>query len=479
MIRLRQERGMAMVVALLVTFVVMILSTVVIQQAIHNTTQSGHDRDRVLAVDAAEAGVDWFYNYLQTTPITDIAASPYPSASPVSQTMATAPATAQFDAYAVYYDAAGQEMVPSTFSNDNYPASVFIRSVGSVNGKHSRAMETMVKLTPVYGGFGAAIITENSLSLQNNLTLNGNVTSDADIYINSGDLVIRNQPNIYGSVYIVDGSATLDGNSNIRQDLWAYDAVTINNPSMVTDDVISSVGSVTGNNGTVGADATAYTAVSGVDVGGTTTVGVLQGHPPSYSLPRICWDTIPGICDGTSTSWVTDGYYNPGTFTSCDAAKAYILSNPTPPAPYTGIVVRITPTCAISFANKTKVTLNGDLAVFTDGSISFSQNNTWTGSGSRKKLLLIDNYRSGLVCSGGAYDITTSNNTDFVNADVLFYSPCTINMNNQNVNFGGQVIGGTVNIANQFTLNFVPVKVPGAGEITSFKEDIAYIREVK
>jgi len=42
-----------------------------------------------------------------------------------------------------------------------------------------------------------------------------------------------------------------------------------------------------------------------------------------------------------------------------------------------------------------------------------------------------------------------------------------------------QVLGGTVNINNQFTMNYVPVKVPGAGEVTGFNEDIAYIREVK
>ncbi|MEW6059938.1 MAG: pilus assembly PilX N-terminal domain-containing protein [Actinomycetota bacterium] len=477
MTRIKQERGMAMVVALLVTFVVMVLSTIVVQQAIHNTTQSGHNRDRVLAVNAAEAGVDWFYNYIQTTTLADIAVNPYTSANPMSQAMATAPTTAEFEAYAVYYDEDGEVMDPSTFSDINPPASVFVRSVGSVGGQQSRAIETLVKLRPVYGGFGAAIVTMNGLSLQNNLTLNGFTTSDADVYINSGDLVIRNQPNIFGSVYVVDGSASLDGNSNIRQNLWAYEDVSIDNPSMVTYDVMSSTGAISGNGGEVGADATAYTAINGVDVGGTSTVGVLQGHPPSYSMPKICWDTIPGVCEGTSSAWAAEGYYNPGTFGSCDAAKAYILSNPTPPVGYTGIVVRITPTCALSFSDK--VTLNGDLAIFTDGSISFANNNTWTGAGSEKTLLLIDNYRSGLVCSTGAYDISTSNKTDFVNANVLFYTPCTITLENRNVDFGGQVIGGTVNIKNQFTLNFVPVKVPGAGEITGFDEDIAYIREVK
>ena len=70
------------------------------------------------------------------------------------------------------------------------------------------------------------------------------------------------------------------------------------------------------------------------------------------------------------------------------------------------------------------------------------------------------------------------NNTNFnANSQVFFYSPCTVNMNNQN-NFYGQVMGDPVNIGNQWTMTFRPVLVPGYGTVSSFKEDIAYVREV-
>ncbi len=49
-------------------------------------------------------------------------------------------------------------------------------------------------------------------------------------------------------------------------------------------------------------------------------------------------------------------------------------------------------------------------------------------------------------------------------------------MNNQN-NYYGQVMGGTVVIGNNYTMTFRPVLVPGYGTITSFREDIAYVRE--
>jgi hypothetical protein len=50
-------------------------------------------------------------------------------------------------------------------------------------------------------------------------------------------------------------------------------------------------------------------------------------------------------------------------------------------------------------------------------------------------------------------------------------------MNNNNTAFSGQVIGGTLSIANNFNMTYRPVVVPGTN-IGSFREDIAYIREV-
>ena len=45
-------------------------------------------------------------------------------------------------------------------------------------------------------------------------------------------------------------------------------------------------------------------------------------------------------------------------------------------------------------------------------------------------------------------------------------------------NFYGQVMGDPVAISNQFTMTYRPVLVPGYGTVSSFTEDIAYVREV-
>jgi hypothetical protein len=49
-------------------------------------------------------------------------------------------------------------------------------------------------------------------------------------------------------------------------------------------------------------------------------------------------------------------------------------------------------------------------------------------------------------------------------------------MSNQNA-FDGQVVGGTVVIGNNWSMNYKPIVIPGA-LVTGFTEDVAYIREV-
>ena len=55
-IRSSGEEGMAMVIALLVSMVLLILSTVIVAQSIHDAQSTGYDRQRLTSVDAAESG---------------------------------------------------------------------------------------------------------------------------------------------------------------------------------------------------------------------------------------------------------------------------------------------------------------------------------------------------------------------------------------------------------------------------------------
>jgi len=66
--KFNEERGIAMVTALLVSLVVLFLSIVVVALSLHNSTISSFDRKRIQAVDAAEAGIDaWFSGLVTST----------------------------------------------------------------------------------------------------------------------------------------------------------------------------------------------------------------------------------------------------------------------------------------------------------------------------------------------------------------------------------------------------------------------------
>jgi hypothetical protein len=163
------------------------------------------------------------------------------------------------------------------------------------------------------------------------------------------------------------------------------------------------------------------------------------------------------------------------TDTDCTAARTY-LETGTLTGP---LVERITSVCNLNIANNDAINFTGNLAIFTDGSITLNSQNNWNGvSGSN--LYLIVNYRSGLTCGTypGSYDITTSNNSNFNNVQVAFYTPCTVNIANSN-SFSGQILGNTVNISNNATINFKPTLIPGTGNIAGFTQSIVYLREAK
>ena len=101
-------------------------------------------------------------------------------------------------------------------------------------------------------------------------------------------------------------------------------------------------------------------------------------------------------------------------------------------------------------------------------------------AGSIKNLYFISTAPAASCPASGVTNknITVGNLSTFNSqTQVFFYTPCTANMNNLN-NFNGQVMATNVNIANNFTMTYKPVLVPGITGIVGFNQDIAYVREV-
>ena len=457
--RLRtEEDGLAMVISLMVAFVILILSTVVVAQSIHTLDSSGYDRRRLTSVNAAEAGTNFFYQYFQTT-----AASALSCAS-VTRTVAAKPAAASFTATPTYYDASEPPNVMNCpFTDTSYPTYVLVNSVGTTSSGAQRTMQSYMKLTPNYGGFDGALFSNSgNITFGNNFNLYGNSGNNADVYVGSGNYTQNQNSNVRGSVFVANGSATMNNTAQIQGDLWSLNAATV---TTVAGDVTSTLGSITG--GTVGGNAKAAGNINSQVAGTTSPNQSGIANPPTQTFPQITYDAV----DWTGTGYTVYPYSGSG---ACESARAFVEGT----IPAGNHVVRITGGTPCTYTNNANslVNLNGNLAIITDFDIDIRQRSNWNGVGSLRSLFFISTYESSPTCANK--EIETGNNTDF-NAlvQVLFYTPCSLTLANQNA-FSGQALGSPISISNQFNLTYQPVLIPGITGITGFDQDISYVREV-
>jgi len=467
-----EESGIAMILAMMVVFVVVLLSIVVFDMSIHNTQQAAYDRKRVTSIAAAEAGIDRAWNLVQFT-----APQSLPCSS-VSDSLGSQPGPATFTIDVTWYkDSSGTPFACTSTDRPTQaapPVAALITSTGETNTGVPRTMQTYVTLSPNYGGFGSAILAVTSTTFDNNFGILGQNGNDGNIYVTNGNLTINNAVTVYGNVYVHAGSAFMKNNAQISGELWANGGITLNNPSTVSTNVISSTGAIdttTDPGGTIGGFAMAGTTVEEppLVISGSTYEYSPQGAPPTQDFPKLCEVAISGVC--SAMPWTSQGY-TLTTATTCAAAQTFL------DASLSGNQVLWIPSgCPdLQIANNDVVNFSGNLAIVTNGKITMANRNTWNGV-TGKKLFFISNYRTGLACSTGAYNITTGNNSNFKNASVLFYSPCTVTLNNQN-DFIGQVLGNSVSIENHFTMQYQPVLVPGLDSVTGFNQNVVYIREV-
>ena len=465
------EGGMALIVSMMVAFVVLMLSTIVVAQSIHSLDSSGYERQRLTSVNAAEAGANDWWQYLQTTSLTSIGCGAR------TANLGSAPVESAYSATATFYRSDGATPVACPMTSADVPGYVKIESIGTAEGEAARTIETYAQLTPVYTGFGAAIMAVNGTTFSNNFQVNGQSGNDGDVYILSGNLTITNSPVIYGNVYVPGGTATMSNNSDIKGELWANGTVTINNPANVSGNAKSTTGNISGS-GTVGGNATATGTTTVSTVGGTRYPGTNPGPVPTQTFPQITSSTTPFTNAGYSL--VT--FSGTGT-TPCTNAYNYIHNTGAgtwATSGLTNIVVRIVTTsgspCNLSNANNDTITVRGNLAIISDGGFNLSQRSNWNGTSSPTKLVhFISTYPAG-TCTNK--NISVSNNTNFdAFTNVFFYTPCSATMSNTN-NFAGQVLAANVTVNNQFLMTYTPVLVPGYGTVTSFQQSVSYVREV-
>jgi hypothetical protein len=315
---------------------------------------------------------------------------------------------------------------------------------------------------------------------------------DADVYTN-GDLNISSAGlHIYGSGY---AQGDIDFAGCVNGDLWAYGYVHTGSSYVGIDCNDPSVtypggGDITASTGDIQLQATWASGVCTAGTTFTTRGGGARssrckatgpgpytaapdaiayqpsGRPPQIAMPEFTYN---------ASDWAG---YTVNTYTSCTAARAFILSGT-----WTGNqLVRIASTCRLQFANNSNVTLRGNLAIITDGSFETVNRNTWQSqAGSEYTLYIIRPYAA-LTCGTSTpstlapYDIRFSNNTTFANMKVFAYTPCAFLADN-NSTVSGQFVAGSVAVSNRLTLNFIPMTPPGFVP-TGYTVSPQYVREI-
>ena len=472
------EDGVALIVSIMVSFVVLLLSVAVIDQAVNNVENSAADRARVTSVNAAEAGLNWFFNHYEKTAVGSLQITPY------SETVGSGPNQVSFEATPTYYsDTTGTTPYSGAYTSADPPKSVKIASVGTSSDGTERRMESFIVLQPVYSGFNGALISNSSTTFNNAFTINGNNGNDGDVMVLSGNFSAPSGlETIKGSITVVNGTASLGTNVHLYGNVWASGSVSIGHPQAQVDGYVrSSTAGVTVSSGNVSGNAYYCTgSAPGSGVAGSK-INECVAPPSTIPFPQVTY--IP-------SAWTSQGYYIydvPGTgATQCTNARNYVegssagtyQSGAGVPSGFTGVVVYISGTCAYSSSNNATITLGTNLAIVTNGGFNLNQRSTWNGSGSTRNLHFLSAYPGSGSPSCPTQNITLANLTGFNTlAQVSVYSPCTVTMNNNNSSFLGQVVGGTLSVGNNFNMSYRPVLIPGSN-LTSFKEDLAYVREV-
>jgi len=486
--RIRSDPGSTLIVAMMVMAIGAGLSLVVTSLALSQNRSSGADRQRTVAVAAAEAGIDATYATIQSSglqlpcrwPATGIAnVKAYPDPTSVVATV-------------TYYGTAGGAALPCSsgvLASSTPATSALIVSTGStpaLAGRTTggtRTMQASVNVVPIRGnGFSKAIFGESTIIASNHSTISGSTGFNANLYTN-GDFICSNNQNYHGGVIAPRGSISLAGCS-VDGDVWARDGISASNAT-VGGKVISSGSTVTlSGNTSVGGTLLAAGTISWP---GCSAAGKCFANQSS-AAPPASYEQFPVLRgDATALQGWTDAGYNV-IYDNSHCANAsdfgdWIQSNY---APMTGKTL-VRTTCSVQFSNTHDIDFKGDFALFASGSASISTSNQVgldSDSSTVHNVYLIVPYDAATrPCT--APGISTANNFGSSGrVNLLVYSPCNVSFSNNGVPSQGQAYSGsTIQINNNYSLTFAQMPVfgidPASLPALSYTVDILYKREVR
>jgi type II secretory pathway pseudopilin PulG len=486
------DDGVALVISMMVVGIVITLSMLVVTVAIKTGNQSGRDRQRTVAVNAAEAAVDATYATVQTSGVALPCSWPDPGNPAVTAPVHAFPDAATARATVTYNRADGSPLghCPGVADTGvNAPVQAVVDGYGRTNPlagapATTRHMQALIDITPVPGSsLDKAIFAQGSLAFKNRATLTGTSGGpDADVYTNS-NFDCANNENFAGSIYS-QGNVSIQGSCTITGDAWAKGTVsntdsaspphTADANGAITGRVLSSQASIAlPNNLKVGASLLAAGTINwgGCSASGKCLPNQTVALPPMHPFPILRGD------NATIAKWTGYDLFDENT---CSGIESKIKSIYAPRPGKT--LVRTT--CPVKFTDN--IAFNGDLAIFAAG-FSTTSNVVFSSSGTGVPRLLywVEPYSDLSPCATPGSGITADTRFTYTGDISMFlYSQCPITINN-NSDWRGQIFGGgSVTMQQQFTMKYVQMPLydsvdPASQPVVSYKIDIRYKRETR
>jgi Tfp pilus assembly protein PilX len=524
--RRHPDAGMSLVLTVMTGAFALALTLTVVTSVIVTTRDSGLDRQRSVAVSAAEAGIDAAYAALQSSGAT------LPCRWPASGSLnAMGTDATQVVATITYFRADGSPITCTGGTVSEQPFTAEIVSTAqttALGGGSTRGVRTMQALVNLHAAFSNAltdaIFADGNLTFANYSSLAGQTGKDANVYSNDSVFCQNgNSTTVFNGNWIAQGSVSLSNQCEITGDVWARGSVSLNN-NMATID-----GYVRTSNGTFYGVPEAHPhAMVGKLVQAPAPVApqTLQGQiswdtcwtdsnrTTLANPPRCEWPaTVPAppakpfpIIRGDATAqaaWAADGYTvikdtDPTMDPQCNNPDSdgrnwitnWLISHASLLTGKTMLVVSC-PGKELRFQNmgNQEINLNNDLAIFAyNGFVTAGRTVFGSADGAGHTFHMVVPYdatASPTNCWGPT--VTMDNQTAIKPIlTTLIYTPCGSYMAN-NAEFNGQIFGGgDISVNNQFTMQFTQVPMPaesvtdpGGGGISGYTLDVVYKREIR
>lgn len=407
------ERGVSLITAMFVSFVMMALVALMFTQVIHSNQSTGLDRQRTTVFHVAEAGVD--------QAISQLATNPAYAGTGVTPVQVTANGTA-----------VGSFTTTVTDPGPGITSDRVIRSTGVLASGATRTVKASVRLAPL-GGFDYALFSGSTLSVNNHLTLVGSAYS-------AQPATLQNNTTITGDVTSPQ-NITTSNNSSINGSVWSGGNVVISTGTTVTGNVLAT-GSVTiGSNAKVTGD---------VRAASITNNGTIQGQQVLASQPSPAMQTLPTFTYNASDYPAPTG---PPVNTTSAGFQLCWQSGIGCPAGISRTAMRgvyyISDGGTVTGPNQ-KTTLSGDLYIITNGNVDVLRDFA-TATSATHRLVIISTSPSTSPAA-----VTWSNNVTMPpNVQTFIYAKGKITFNNLK-SFSGIIYGEQVQVDQYFTLSYEP-----------------------